>query len=146
MDLLAQVEFFPIGIVFEIDCIFERKEFGNSKDHKVVLSFLSLLCEKSLTKNPFSFNFQSLRPTQNLINQISKSLNCSQIEEAALSIALTNSSNPDIARFAEQHLKICLPNLIQSYIELGESFDFKFIEMYLTLLLFQILGQIKKGH
>lgn len=78
---------------------------------------------------------QTLRPTQNLINQIAKSLNCSQIEEAALAIALTNSSNPDIARFAEQHLKICLPNLIQSYIELGRKISISFAN-YFKILVF----------
>lgn len=63
---------------------------------------------------------QTLKPSQNLINQISKTLNCSQIQETSLALALRNSLNSDIAKYAEQHLKICLPQLIQSYTDLGE--------------------------
>lgn len=36
-------------------------------------------------------------------------------------MALQHSSNPDLSKSAEQHIKTCLPNLIQSYIEIDSS-------------------------
>lgn len=74
-----------------------------------------------ITNKIKSFNFQSLRASPNFINQISKVLNCTQIQEVSLALALRNSLNSDFAKFAEQHLKICLPQLIQTYTELGET-------------------------
>ena len=63
---------------------------------------------------------QSLKPTSNLLAQISKTLSCTPIQETALSIALLHSEQPEIVRFAEAHLKNCLTELIESYIDSGE--------------------------
>uniref|UniRef100_A0A182JXB0 CHK kinase-like domain-containing protein n=1 Tax=Anopheles christyi TaxID=43041 RepID=A0A182JXB0_9DIPT len=66
--------------------------------------------------NPFPQQ-KSLKPTSNLLPQISKTLSCTPIQETALSIALLNSEHPEIVRLAEAHLKNCLTELIESYIE-----------------------------
>uniref|UniRef100_A0A1Y9H2G9 Uncharacterized protein n=1 Tax=Anopheles dirus TaxID=7168 RepID=A0A1Y9H2G9_9DIPT len=66
--------------------------------------------------NPFPQQ-KSLKPTSNLLVQISKTISCTPIQETALSIALLNSEHPDIVRTAETHLKTCLTGLIESYVE-----------------------------
>ncbi|EAA14758.4 AGAP009057-PA, partial [Anopheles gambiae str. PEST] len=66
--------------------------------------------------NPFPQQ-KSLKPTSNLLAQISKTLSCTPIQETALSIALLHSEQPEIVRFAEAHLKNCLTELIESYID-----------------------------
>lgn len=62
---------------------------------------------------------QTLKPTPNIFNQITKALNCSPIEEVVIALSLTYSINPDFVRIAESQLKIGLGQLIQSYVELG---------------------------
>lgn len=115
-------------------CLFSSVDFAdatqvakNSLQAKLLSTELTSLLNKSSLISNICFAVdnclaqqKSLKPTQNLINQISKSLNCSPIQEVALSLALIHSSNPDLSKYADQHLKICLPNLIQSYIELGK--------------------------
>ncbi|CAO1323562.1 unnamed protein product [Diamesa serratosioi] len=108
-----------------IDFADSQNSYKNSLQAKLLSSELSSILNRSsfvsslcfALENPFAQQ-KTLRPTQNLINQISRSLNCSQIQESALGIALKSSLNTDLSKYAEYHLKICLPNLIQSYIEL----------------------------
>lgn len=63
---------------------------------------------------------QSLKPTGNILNQVSRALNCSPILEVVIALALTHSTNPDFARIAENQIKIGLTTLIQHYVEIGE--------------------------
>jgi CCR4-NOT transcription complex subunit 1 len=85
----------------------------------------SLLNKSSLVSNlcfaiDNCFHHQkTLKPGPNLFNQITKALNLSPIKELAVALALQHSINPELSKLADHQLKICLPNLIQSYIELG---------------------------
>lgn len=76
----------------------------------------------------FRFRFitskQTIKPSQHLFGQIFKTLNCSPILEVVISLALTHSKVPEFVRLAEIQLKISLPALIQSYVELGKFFDY----------------------
>lgn len=67
----------------------------------------------------FISDIKTLKPTQQLFSQLFKSLNCSPILEVVISLALTHSKVPEFVQLAESQLKICLPALIQSYVELG---------------------------
>ena len=118
-------------------CLFSSIDFGdaiqsskNSLQAKLLSSELSsLLLNKSSFVSSICFavdhplpgvNKDALKPSSQLINNIAKSLNLSsQIQETALAIALKHSANAELVNYADQHLKVCLPRLIQSYIELG---------------------------
>lgn len=62
---------------------------------------------------------QTLKTTSSILQQITKALNCSPILEVVISLALTHSNNAELVQFAGNHLKVCLPTLIQSYVDLG---------------------------
>ncbi|XP_053697550.1 CCR4-NOT transcription complex subunit 1 [Sabethes cyaneus] len=61
---------------------------------------------------------RTLIPSVNLATQIARTLNCSPIQEAALSLALSHSSHPETAHSAETLGHSCLGELIRSYIDL----------------------------
>lgn len=50
-----------------------------------------------------------------------KTLSFSTIQEVALTVALQHSDSSELSKSAENHLKICLPNLLTSYINLDTS-------------------------
>lgn len=61
---------------------------------------------------------RTLTPSVNLVALIVKTLGCSPIQEAALSLALLHSTHPETVRSAEAQARSCLLGLIQSYIDL----------------------------
>jgi CCR4-NOT transcription complex subunit 1 len=114
-------------------CLFSSIDFGdvqaakNSPQAKLLSNELTALLDKpSLISNIcFAFDNQiSYQKATNFkpnIHQISKTLNFSSIQEVALTLALVHSSNIELEKSAENHLKICLPNLLTSYINLDTT-------------------------
>lgn len=116
-------------------CLFSSINFGdaiqvskNSLQAKLLSTELTALLNKSSLISNICFAIdntflhqKSLKPSTVLFTLISRSLNCSPIQEVAIALALQYSTNLDLARFAGIHIKNCLPNLVQSYIEIDTA-------------------------
>ncbi|CAH1779661.1 unnamed protein product [Owenia fusiformis] len=77
-------------------------------------NFVSILCYA--VDNPLHQQ-KSIRPSTQLISQISRVLKLSHVQEIAFSLALLHSSNPETTNCAQQFLKQNLPDLVRSYID-----------------------------
>ncbi|XP_031617580.1 CCR4-NOT transcription complex subunit 1-like [Contarinia nasturtii] len=86
-----------------------------------VLSKSSLITNICFAIDNCFIKQKTLKPSPNLFSQLFKALNCSPILEVVISLALTYSKNPEFVRLAENQLKVCLPSLIQSYVELDTN-------------------------
>lgn len=64
---------------------------------------------------------KTLKSSPHLVAQVSTALGCSPIQEGALALALLNSAHSDTVLSAENHGRICLAGLIESYINLEPS-------------------------
>lgn len=112
------------NICFAIDnCFAHQKVSFETSSFCELLAFIIAYNRESFESENINFLFisylKTLKPTQHLFVQLFKSLNCTPILEVVISLALTFSKNPEFVRLAEAQLKICLPSLIQSYVELG---------------------------
>ena len=66
-----------------------------------------------------SFLNQTLKPSAQLLPQLSKVLKLNRVQEVVYAFALVHSSNPDIVQYATQFLKQKIPDLIHSYVDAG---------------------------
>lgn len=112
------------NICFAIDnCFAHQKVSFETSSFCELLAFIIANNRELFESENINFLFisylKTLKPTQHLFVQLFKSLNCTPILEVVISLALTFSKNPEFVRLAEAQLKICLPLLIQSYVELG---------------------------
>uniref|UniRef100_A0A034VWY3 Mediator of RNA polymerase II transcription subunit 30 n=1 Tax=Bactrocera dorsalis TaxID=27457 RepID=A0A034VWY3_BACDO len=64
---------------------------------------------------------KTLKPTPQLIAQITKLTGISKLCEVVLSIALTHSSQADLRQYSLEHLKVSFSELIESFLENKEN-------------------------
>ncbi|XP_055686768.1 CCR4-NOT transcription complex subunit 1 isoform X2 [Lutzomyia longipalpis] len=81
-------------------------------------SFVSTIC---YTFENYLTSQKTLKLSPNFLNTVARTLSLSQIKEVAIAYSLLHSANPELAKYAEQHLKTCLPKFIQSYIDIDPS-------------------------
>lgn len=66
--------------------------------------------------------FQILKPTNTLLNRLSRLLKLTTAEDVAFSLVLRrNSSKPEIVSVAKQHLKKRFLDLVQCYLDAGKD-------------------------
>lgn len=97
----------------------------NSLQAKLLSNEITNLLDKPLIISHICYTFdnsgnKSLKDIGFSVELVSKALSFSLIEEVALTLSLRFSSIKELADNAKQHLKVCLNNLLQSYIVLGE--------------------------
>ncbi|XP_049786692.1 CCR4-NOT transcription complex subunit 1 isoform X4 [Schistocerca cancellata] len=109
-----------------IDFSAEGTKTSSSKDfHQILL--LSQECTSLLTKPTFISSIcyatdnplhhqKTLKPSSQLLPQVSKVLKLTPVQEVAFGLALLHSLNLETQNFAAQFLKARLPDLIVSYI------------------------------
>ncbi|GAB0100187.1 CCR4-NOT transcription complex subunit 1 [Sergentomyia squamirostris] len=117
-------------------CLFSAIDFGDpqiakhSLQAKLVSGDLLFLLGKPTFVSTICYIFENcfLPPTQktlklspNFLNSVARTLSLSQIKEVAIAYSLLHSANPELAKYAEQHLKTFLPKFIQSYIDIDPS-------------------------
>jgi len=73
--------------------------------------------------NQHDFLLQTLKPSPQLLPHVSKVIKLTPVQEVVFGLALTHSSNLDTQNFAFQFVKQKLPELIRSYIDIGEHCD-----------------------
>lgn len=98
----------------------------NSLQAKLLSNEITNLLDKPLLVSHICYAFDnstntSLKEIGFSVEQVSKALSFSLIEEVALTLSLRCSSVPELADNAKQHLKVCLTNLLTSYIIFGKS-------------------------
>ena len=76
-----------------------------------------------------SVTLQSLKPSSHLLNQLSKTLRLSAIQDIALGLSLQYSSSPEIRRNSTQFLKQKLLQLINALIETGLKMHYNALEL-----------------
>lgn len=68
-------------------------------------------------------SFQILKPTNTLLNRLSRLLKLTTAEDVAFSLVLRrNSSKAEIVSLAKQHLKKRFLDLVQCYLDAGKTF------------------------
>ncbi|KAK7790471.1 hypothetical protein R5R35_006209 [Gryllus longicercus] len=114
-----------------IDFSAEGSKSSSNKDfHQILL--LGQECSALLTKPTLISNLcyaidnplhhqKTLKPSPQLLPQISKVLKLTPVQEVVFSLALLSSSNPDTHNIAFQFVKQRLPDLIHSYIDTESS-------------------------
>lgn len=103
----------------------DQQAAKNSLQAKLLSNEITNLLDKPLLVSHICYAFdnsgnQSLKEIGYSVEQCSKALSFSLIEELALTLALRCSSVHELADNAKQHLKVCLSNLLTSYIILGK--------------------------
>ena len=65
---------------------------------------------------------QNLKASAHLFQQISRVLKLTKVQEVAVALALLSSCRPDLGNFALLFAKQKLPELIRSYVDVGELY------------------------
>ncbi|XP_070201958.1 CCR4-NOT transcription complex subunit 1-like isoform X11 [Littorina saxatilis] len=77
-------------------------------------NFISILC--NAVDNPLHHQ-KTLKPSTQLLSQLSKVLKLNRVQEVVYAFALLHSSNSDSVQYATQFLKQKIPDLIHSYVD-----------------------------
>ncbi|XP_055707339.1 CCR4-NOT transcription complex subunit 1 isoform X2 [Phlebotomus papatasi] len=117
-------------------CLFASIDFGDTQiakhsiQAKLLCTNLLFLLGRPSFVSTICYTFENylsspsqktLKLSPNFLNSVARTLSLSQIKEVAIAYSLLHSANPELAKYAEQHLKTCLPKFIQSYIEIDPS-------------------------
>lgn len=102
----------------------DQQAAKNSLQAKLLSNEITNLLDKPLLVSHICYTYDnsantSLKEIGYSVEQVSKALSFSLIEEVALTLSLRFSSIQELADNAKQHLKVCLNNLLTSYIILG---------------------------
>ncbi|XP_076470610.1 CCR4-NOT transcription complex subunit 1-like isoform X2 [Babylonia areolata] len=81
-------------------------------------NFVSILCYA--VDNPLHHQ-KTLKPSAQLLPQLSKVLKLNRVQEVVYAFALLNSSKPDTVQYATQFLRQKIPDLIHSYVDDGRQ-------------------------
>lgn len=112
------------GVVVPIwSCVSERKHQGTS-----VPSACCFLCNYGLSTQTTMWKhycfFQVLKPSNTLLNRLSRLLKLTTAEDVTFSLVLRrHSSKPEIVSIAKQHLKKRFLDLVQCYLDAGMCYQ-----------------------
>lgn len=106
----------------------DQQAAKNSLQVKLLSKEITNLLDKPLLTSHICYTFdnsanKSLKDVGYCVEQISQVLSFSLIQEVALTLSLRFSSIQDLADNAKKHSKVCLNNLLTSYIILGKLFN-----------------------
>ncbi|XP_055387570.1 CCR4-NOT transcription complex subunit 1 [Condylostylus longicornis] len=125
-------------------CLFSAINFAEPQSTPLHCKLLEQELNSQLTKPAFISNIcfaidncfpnqKTLKTTTSLIPQICKATQGSKLLEVVLALALSHSSNTELAKYATENLKRYLPALIESYID-NETQSEKFNDISPDLL------------
>ncbi|XP_071824170.1 CCR4-NOT transcription complex subunit 1-like isoform X2 [Apostichopus japonicus] len=111
-------------------------------------SFISSLC--FAVDNPLSHQ-KTLKPSPQLLHQISKVLKLTKVKEVVFGLALTHSASTDLKNFALQYVKQRLPDFLRLYIDADQhsrpeaslaDLSVEILHLLLTHLLYRSKDQL----